>query len=255
MIVDLFAQLGQHYDRDCDVTKEHRGDYDDGLVLEKGTCQVDLTVDARFQRLVNLAHDVDRREEPEVDVDASLPPTRVPPHHQDVDTQQEPVEHHVADVHHQYRQILNDLEPAHEEFRVTCLDEAHGEVDATGYEPEEDTDNDCCLALSNRGLTVLAAPALRNFAVIVSIADQSTDHGEQDCIVDEKESLARRLSCFLAAVAQQADIFIGLRGVRVLIERLWAVRLPLDIQSNCHLLKLLSINYQSILFYLAAPTN
>ena len=33
-IVDLFAQLGQHYDRDCDVTEEHRGDNDDGLVLE-----------------------------------------------------------------------------------------------------------------------------------------------------------------------------------------------------------------------------
>ena len=91
--------------------------------------------------------------------------------------------------------------------------------------------------------------------MIESKADQGTDHDEQDCIVDEKESLARRLRCFLAAVAQQADIFIGLRGVRVLIERLWAVRLPLDIQSNCHLLKLLSINYQSILFYLAAPTN
>lgn len=139
-----------------------------------------------------MAREVDRREEPKVDLDTSLLPSRVAPHHQNVDPQQKLMEHHVANVHHKYGQVLNNFKSTDEYFRVHWLHKDNREVDNTREQPEEDADNDCCFTLTSRRLAVLGT-ARDHFVVVVAVADEDCDHDEEDGNVEVKENLAGQL--------------------------------------------------------------
>lgn len=112
--VDLLPELGQSLERDDSVAQEH--DCDDYDRLYNKSCaplavvSEDLPVRAHCSRLDRLTCEVNRSHDPEVQSNVPMVRLRVPLPHSVVHAEQEAMEDHEADVHHEDGQVLEDLE-------------------------------------------------------------------------------------------------------------------------------------------------